>query len=65
METCREVGVQLIAYSPLCLGLLTGRYSKDNIPEGPRGVLFSNLLPSLGPLLSTLRRVRQPICILH
>ena len=26
-EVCDELGIQLIAYSPLCLGILTGNYT--------------------------------------
>lgn len=36
METCRELGVTLIAYSPLASGLLTGKYTRHNRPSGPR-----------------------------
>jgi hypothetical protein len=38
---CREAGTTLVAYSPLCQGLLTGKYSKDNRPSGPRAQLFT------------------------
>lgn len=27
LEACREHGTTLVAYSPLCQGLLTGKYS--------------------------------------
>lgn len=30
-----------MAYSPMCQGLLTGKYSKDNKPSGPRARLFT------------------------
>lgn len=33
---CDELGIQLIAYSPLGLGMLTGKYSSTNVPPGPR-----------------------------
>ncbi len=48
---CRELGVDLIAYSPLALGLL-GRGGGDvqPAPRGPRGALFRRLEPQLGPL---------------
>lgn len=42
MEACKENGTTLIAYSPLCQGLLTGRYSKDNPPTGPRRFIFTD-----------------------
>lgn len=41
LEACRENGVTLVAYSPLCQGLLTGKYSPANKPTGPRAQLFT------------------------
>ncbi|KAI1106341.1 Aldo/keto reductase-like protein [Jackrogersella minutella] len=35
LETCRELGVAVVAYSPLGRGILTGRYkSRDDFEEG-------------------------------
>jgi aryl-alcohol dehydrogenase-like predicted oxidoreductase len=34
LEACRELGVALIAYTPLAGGLLTGKYSSENRPTG-------------------------------
>ncbi|MEO1341225.1 MAG: aldo/keto reductase, partial [Cyanobacteria bacterium J06635_13] len=51
-ETCDELGIKLIAYSPLCLGILTGKYSdRQTYPKGLRGLLFSRLVPEAKPLL--------------
>jgi aryl-alcohol dehydrogenase-like predicted oxidoreductase len=36
LETCRELGVTLIAYMPLALGALTGKYLDGRGPEGLR-----------------------------
>jgi len=36
LDACRELGVTLLAYSPLEQGLLTGKYTLDNPPPGPR-----------------------------
>lgn len=59
-ETCDELGIQLIAYSPLCLGLLTGKYSEnDPYPKGIRGLLFRQLLPGARSLLACLREIAQ------
>jgi aryl-alcohol dehydrogenase-like predicted oxidoreductase len=41
LETCRELGVTLIAYTPLAGGLLTGKYSTQNRPGG----FFRRVLP--------------------
>ncbi len=54
-EVCDELGIQLIAYSPLALGLLTGKYSEHGpVPSGLRGVLFKRLLPGIRPVLDCL-----------
>jgi len=51
VEVCRELGIALIAYSPLALGLLS-RSDDDPrpLPPGPRGALFRRLSPRLEPL---------------
>jgi pyridoxine 4-dehydrogenase len=57
-EVCRELGIELIAYSPLALGLLGGRWSLEGpLPSGPRGVLFRRLLPALQPLLALMQEM--------
>ena len=59
-EICDRLGIQLIAYSPLALGLLTGKYSeKSPLPKGIRGLLFRQLLPEIRPLLNCLAEVAQ------
>jgi pyridoxine 4-dehydrogenase len=56
-ETCDELGIKLIAYSPLALGLLTGKYSVSNPPPGLRGNAYKGVLPGLPTLLETMREV--------
>lgn len=57
-EVCRELGIDLIAYSPLALGLLTRAPGACGpLPAGPRGVLFRRLWPGLQPLLEALQRI--------
>lgn len=41
LDACRELGVTLIAYTPLAGGLLTGKYSTENRPSG----FFRRVLP--------------------
>ena len=59
-EVCRELGIELIAYSPLALGLL-GRSASDPrpIPQGPRGALFRRLEPRLAPLRQAMEEISQ------
>jgi pyridoxine 4-dehydrogenase len=54
--SCWELGVDLIAYSPLALGLLSDRAGGGS-PEGPRGLLFRRLRPKIGPLLALMRDI--------
>ena len=57
-SACDDVNCRLISYSPLCLGLLTGKYNLDNLPRsGPRQQLFRELLPGAQDLLGTLNAV--------
>ena len=63
LETCKELDVKVLSYSPLCLGFLTGKYSKDNLPSGPRKVIgerlfsendnFENLLKVMTSIAAT------------
>jgi aryl-alcohol dehydrogenase-like predicted oxidoreductase len=36
LDACRELGVTLLAYSPLAQGILTGKYAPGTAPPGPR-----------------------------
>lgn len=62
-EACDEVGCRLISYSPLCLGLLTGKYTlkeTNRLPKSPaRQQLFKELLPGAQVLLDTLEVIAQ------
>ena len=60
-EVCDDVGCRLISYSPLCLGLLTGKYNLDNLPRpgNPRRQLFRELLPGAQQLLTTLEVIAK------
>ena len=59
-ETCDELGIKLIAYSPLCLGILTGKYTDPKTyPKGLRGLLFRRLVPEAQSLLNCLNAIAQ------
>ena len=58
-DVCDELNIQPIAYSPLALGLLSDKYTIDNLPKGARGLLFREYLPALTPLLSELRSIAK------
>lgn len=57
-DLCRELGATLIAYSPLGMGLLSGKYTPDNPPPGVRGRRYSrDLLARIQPLIALLREI--------
>lgn len=59
-EVCDELGIKLIAYSPLALGLLTGKYSeKDHLPQGLRKLVGKQILPGARSLLACLAAIAQ------
>jgi aryl-alcohol dehydrogenase-like predicted oxidoreductase len=61
LDACRELGVTLMAYSPLAGGLLTGKYSTQNRPGG----FFRRILPqyshkalhTIQPVIKLLREI--------
>jgi aryl-alcohol dehydrogenase-like predicted oxidoreductase len=60
LALCRELGVTLIAYSPLAKGLLTGKYTPDNPPKGARGRMAGrDYLTRIQPLIGQLRAIGE------
>ncbi len=60
LQACRDLGVTLIAYSPLAMGVLTGRYTAQTPPPGTRGRLYKReTLASLEPLLARMRAIGE------
>ena len=61
LDACRELGVTLIAYTPLAGGMLTGKYSADNRPTG----FYRRVLPqyrrkaldAMQPVVGLLREI--------
>ncbi|KZV30531.1 pyridoxal reductase, chloroplastic [Dorcoceras hygrometricum] len=58
-DICDSLDIRLISYSPLGLGMLTGKYTSSNLPRGPRGLLFRQILPGLTPLLNSLHEIAR------
>jgi len=57
-EACRELNVKLIAYSPLAMGMLSGKYTPESPPPGVRGFRYrSPLLASLRPLIGLMDEI--------
>ncbi len=60
LALCRELGVTLIAYSPLAKGLLTGKYTPDKPPKGARGRMAGrDYLARIQPLIGQLRAIGE------
>jgi aryl-alcohol dehydrogenase-like predicted oxidoreductase len=59
LARCRELGVRLIAYSPLEMGLLTGKYSPENPPKGTRAGRYADLIKKIAPLLKLMTAIGQ------
>jgi aryl-alcohol dehydrogenase-like predicted oxidoreductase len=60
MQTCRELGVTIIAYSPMEMGLLTGKYTPANLPPGVRGARYRHeYIARAQPVVGLLREIGQ------
>ncbi|KAL5795458.1 hypothetical protein ACOSQ2_000278 [Xanthoceras sorbifolium] len=58
--TCDELGITLIAYSPIAQGALTGKYTPENTPTGPRGRIYTReFLAKLQPLLNRINKIGE------
>lgn len=61
-DTCGELGVRILAYSPLALGALTGKYDPatgGSLPSGPRRLIAEELLKdgSYAELVALMREI--------
>ena len=57
LARCQELGVRVIAYSPLAQGLLTGKYSPESPPPGIRGRRYGNILKEIKPLIGIMTEI--------
>ena len=57
LDHCKDTGVRLIAYSPLAMGLLTGKYTPETPPPGARGRKYATILKDLPPLIALLTEI--------
>ena len=60
LDACRELGVTLLAYSPLGQGILTGKYAGSRAPAGPRAghpEFAAESLKAVAPVLEVLREI--------
>jgi len=59
LARCQELGIRLIAYSPLEMGLLSGKYTPENPPTGTRARRYAGLVKKIAPLLKTMTEIGQ------
>ncbi len=60
MKVCRDLGVTVIAYSPIAKGMLTGKYTPANVPPGVRRRLYNrDYLIKVQPLIAALAEIGQ------
>jgi aryl-alcohol dehydrogenase-like predicted oxidoreductase len=62
LDTCRELGVSLIAYSPLAMGALTGKYTTTSRPTGWRrffGSFRGKRIEAVQPVVKLLREIGE------
>jgi aryl-alcohol dehydrogenase-like predicted oxidoreductase len=60
LALCQELGITLIAYSPLEKGVLTGKYTSQNLPPGIRSRQYSAAyLDRVQPLIAALRHLGE------
>jgi aryl-alcohol dehydrogenase-like predicted oxidoreductase len=59
LARARELGVRVIAYSPLEMGILSGKYASGQLPPGPRAAQYAGVLPRLAPLFKVMTEIGQ------
>lgn len=60
LKKCQELRIKLIAYSPLGMGLLTGKYTVDNPPQGVRAGVYNynrRAIERMEPLMTIIKRI--------
>lgn len=58
LKFCQELGITVIAYSPIAKGVLTGKYTAKNPPRGFRSSTYTTgLLGKVQPLINQLKKI--------
>ena len=59
LDACKDLGVTVIAYSPIAEGLLTGKYTPENRPAGYRGWRLRKKVVQVQPIVEALREIGE------
>lgn len=55
---CKSNGIKIIAYSPIAMGILSGKYTPDNPPKGTRSAHYNRaLLEEIQPLIKMMKSI--------
>ncbi|MHC1740905.1 MAG: aldo/keto reductase [Anaerolineaceae bacterium] len=58
LKQCNELGIKIIAYSPLAMGILSGKYTPENPPNGIRASQYNReFLGLVQPLIRAMKKV--------
>lgn len=58
LDFCNEQGIALIAYSPLAMGVLSGKYNNNHPPRGFRGAKYNpDYLKRIAPLIVAMKKI--------
>lgn len=57
-DYCKANGIKVIAYSPLAMGILSGKYTPENPPKGTRSAHYNRaLLEAIQPLIKLMKGI--------
>ena len=59
LARCQELGIRVIAYSPLAKGILTGKFSPENPPPALRGSRYQGMMKDIQPLIRLMTEIGQ------
>lgn len=57
-DYCKSNGIKVIAYSPIAMGILSGKYTPDNPPKGTRAAQYNRqVLEKILPLIKLMKGI--------
>ncbi len=59
LEECKKTNIRFIAYSPLGMGMLSGKYSPKHPPSGPRRLFYFGQLGRIQTLVGKLKQLGE------
>lgn len=57
LNRCQELGIKVIAYSPLAMGFLSGKYNSQNHSNSYRDARYNHLIKKLQPLIAIMTEI--------